>query len=298
MMYQSLEKLFQEFAFDICHSFFLYPMGYVTGLMAGRFKVPHILTVVGNDIKKYIFSPEKVALCRSGLENADRVVALSRDLVEMADSLTPVEDKTRLIYNSVEIPHEFWQPDGGQTRGDKPFKIGTAGIFKFAKGLPYLFKALARLKRSEKISLELLGEIRNSEAAFFDQLQRDLDIQDILNFQKTIPHDQVGSWLRELDLFVLPSISEGCPNIVMEAMANGLPVIATRTGAVDVLIEDGVSGIIVPWGDSDSIEKAVREIIKKPDRAVSLGQNGRERMREFSPQKEFQDWQTLYKELI
>ena len=59
----------------------------MTGMLARRVGVPSVLTVVGNDIKKYIFSPEKVGACRSGLENADRVVALSRDLVEMAHAL-------------------------------------------------------------------------------------------------------------------------------------------------------------------------------------------------------------------
>ncbi len=89
MMYQSLEMLYRAEKFDLFHSFFLYPVGYVTGLLARRMKVPSVATIVGNDVKKYIFSPEKTAVCRSGLENADRIVALSRDLMEMADALSP-----------------------------------------------------------------------------------------------------------------------------------------------------------------------------------------------------------------
>ncbi|MDO9111305.1 MAG: glycosyltransferase, partial [Desulfatirhabdiaceae bacterium] len=77
MMYQSLELLHEQECFDLFHSFFLYPTGYITGLLARRMQVPSILTLVGNDVKKYIFCPEMAAFCRSGLENADRVAALS-----------------------------------------------------------------------------------------------------------------------------------------------------------------------------------------------------------------------------
>ncbi len=84
MMYQSLEMLHRDEHFDLFLSFFLYPVGYVTGLLARRMHVPSVLTVVGNDVKKYPFSPEKVGLCRSGLENADRLVALSHELMDMA----------------------------------------------------------------------------------------------------------------------------------------------------------------------------------------------------------------------
>ena len=104
MMYQSLEMLHAREQFDLFHSFFLYPVGYVAGLVSQRFRIPSIVTVVGNDIKRYTFSPEKAATCRIGLENADRVVGLSRDLVEMADAIVRIEEKSRIIYNSVNVP--------------------------------------------------------------------------------------------------------------------------------------------------------------------------------------------------
>ncbi|MBM3299349.1 MAG: glycosyltransferase, partial [Deltaproteobacteria bacterium] len=108
MMYQSLEKLHSDVGFDLFHSFFLYPVGYVTAMLARAVSVPNIVTIVGNDIKRYVFSPEKVAVCRSGLENADQVVGLSRDLVNMANALTLIAHKSRVVYNSVEIPEQVW----------------------------------------------------------------------------------------------------------------------------------------------------------------------------------------------
>lgn len=117
----------------LLHLFFLYPIGYITGLLARRMYLPAIATLVGGDAKRYLFSPEKVAVCRSGLENADRILALSHDLVAFGDDLTPIAHKSRVIHNAVAIPSEGWQPKRERAG---PFVIGAAGIFKYAKGLP------------------------------------------------------------------------------------------------------------------------------------------------------------------
>jgi L-malate glycosyltransferase len=295
MMYQSLEMLHRAEGFDFFHSFFLWPVGYVTGMLARRVSVPSVLTVVGNDIKKYIFSPEKVGACRSGLENANRLVALSQDLVEMAHALTPVEDKARIIYNSVDIPDQVWSHERSD---DQPFRIGCAGIFKYAKGLPYIFKAVAGLKKRYRLELELLGELRESEREVYRQMLDRTGIENILSFTEAIPHEDVPRWLRSLDVFVLPSVTEGCPNILMEAMASGMPTIATRTGSMETLVEDRVTGLLVPWGDSKALAGALEEIIENPEAAKSLGAAARHKMKQFSSTRERDAWETLYREII
>jgi L-malate glycosyltransferase len=291
MMYQSLEIIHQEEKFDCFHSFFLYPVGYVTGLLAKRYKTPCIATIVGNDVKKYIFSPEKTAVCRSGLENADLVVGLSRDLIEMADALSPVRQKSKVIYNSVEIPEQEWidRSDG------ESFRVGCAAIFKYAKGLPYLFKAVALMRSRARLVLELCGELRKSEKPVYKHMLAETGIEDLVVLREPLPHDEITEWLLSLDVFVLPSVSEGCPNILMEALACGAPCIATRTGANEELIEDRVSGLIVPWGDSAALAGALGELIGNDDLRQRLGSAGRLRMRRFSPEKERQDWEGVYK---
>lgn len=295
MMYQSLEMLHAVHGFDLFHSFFLYPMGYVSGLFANRIGVPSVVTIVGNDVKKYLFSPEKTAVCRSGLENADRVAGLSRDLVEMANALTPIRDKSTIVYNSVDIPDEEWN---GNTETDDGVRIGCAGIFKYAKGLPYLFKAVASLGSHRKVTLELRGTVRPSEQCVFDHAMNRTGVKDRTRLLEPVAPDRISEWLRSLDLFVLPSLTEGCPNILMEAMASGLPCIATATGAVEDLIEDGVSGRVVPWGDSRSLAEALRELLEDPDRARSLGRAARMRMQRFSRKREFLAWQDVYRGMI
>lgn len=290
MMYQSLEMLHREFDFDLFISFFLYPIGYVTGLIARRFAKPSIVCLVGNDVKKYVFSPEKVAVCRSGLENAGRVVGLSTDLVDMANALTAVREKSVVIYNSVDIPAEYRQPPESP---DRIPVIGCGGIFKYAKGLPYLFKAVADVSKRYDVRLSLVGEIRAAEKPVFDEMLARTGIRGLTDFTGALPPDRVGDWLRSLDVFVLPSLSEGCPNILMEAMAGAVPCIASRTGAVEDLIEDGVSGVIVPPGNSAAIAAALERTIAHSDEADAMGAAARDRMRLFSPGRERAAWASV-----
>jgi L-malate glycosyltransferase len=294
MMYQSLELLHNAESFDLFHSFFLYPLGYITGIFARKACRPSLVTIVGNDIKKYIFSPEKVAMCKNGLEQADRVAALSQDLIDTAHALAQVKEKGRVIYNSVEIPSVSWASHDK----NKAFRIGCAGIFKYAKGLPYLFKAIAQLRQQHDLVLELTGTLRASEEYAYKTMLQKTGIEDILLFRPALPRGKMTEWLLNLDAFILPSVSEGCPNILMEAMAAGLPCVATRVGAVEDLMEDEKSGFVVPWGNSHAIADALERIITLSDKGLSMGTAARECMKEFSKERERKCWEQLYSELL
>jgi glycosyltransferase involved in cell wall biosynthesis len=295
MMYQSLEMLHNDVGFDLYVSFFLYPVGFVTGLLARRMKIPSVVTLVGNDVKRYIFSPEKVGVCRSGLENADRVVTLSHDLMDMADALAPIADKTDIIYNSVEIPEQRWirERDPGE-----PFLIGCAGIFKYAKGLPYLFKAVEEIRSLGPLRLELVGKVRDSEQEIYEYMVSKTGLQDVLVQRSRMDHKGILEWLRNLDVFVLPSVTEGCPNILMEALATGVPSIATRTGAAEDLITHGRSGLVVPWGNAKALASAIAYVMQDQRTAKSFGRDARKKMAEFSAETERQAWEQVYRNLL
>jgi glycosyltransferase involved in cell wall biosynthesis len=297
MMYQSLEMLHELEEFDLFHSFFLYPVGFVTGLLAKRIKAPHVAALVGNDIKRYIFSPEKVGVCRSGLENADRVAGLSADLIEMADALSPVRNRSRVIHNSVEIPASQWRRHF--RKGQASYIIGCAGIFKYAKGLPYLFKAVGELlAEGENVILELAGVLRESEKDVYHSMIERTGIEGRVRFHDPIAHSEMPRWMMSLDCFVLPSVTEGCPNILMEAMAAGLPCVATRTGANEVLIEDAKSGLLVPWGSSQALSAALKKILAEPGDAAPMGKAARKRMGNFSARREREQWESIYREVL
>src|SRR5262249_41673946 len=90
--------------------------------------------------------------------------------------------------------------------------------------------------------------------------------------------DDVPALLREADMLVLTSDDEGVPNVVLEAMAAGLPVVATPAGDTPDIVEDGVTGLIVPIGDASAIADRIVALSASPQRCRQLGQAGRERV--------------------
>jgi len=101
------------------------------------------------------------------------------------------------------------------------------------------------------------------------------------------------------DIFVLTSIREGLPNVIMEAMVSGLPVVAYAVGGVGELIEDGVSGRLVPYSDEEALFEAVHDLLQDNGRARTLGRAARRRMLEhFSLEKIVAETAALYEEIL
>jgi glycosyltransferase involved in cell wall biosynthesis len=150
----------------------------------------------------------------------------------------------------------------------------------------------------ERVELELLGELRPGEEKVLAEVSNRCGLGRAPVIKGPVPHEMITSWLLTLDCFVMPSVSEGCPNILMEALAAGLPCVATRTGAAEDLILDGVSGRLTDWGDSGALSEAVREIMENPEKALSMGRAARSRMELFSAQRERDAWKDLYTGLL
>lgn len=295
MMHQSLDLLHREHGFALLHAFFLFPVGYAAVLLARRTGIPCLVTMVGDDLNRFMFSPAKVAPLIYTLQNADRVASLSRQLVEAAQALTPLGDRARVIHNSVALPEAAQRP---APRDGRPFRVGCAGFFKYSKGLPYLLTAVARLARDRPVRLELMGGFKRGQRAQLDHWTRQTGIADSLRLVEPVEHAGVPAWLGGLDAFALPSVSEGCPNILMEAMACGLPCVAARVGACPELVEHGVSGLLVPWADSAALAEALARLIDDPAAAAAMGARARLAMERFSPESEALAWRALYGELL
>jgi glycosyltransferase involved in cell wall biosynthesis len=105
----------------------------------------------------------------------------------------------------------------------------------------------------------------------------------------------VPELLSELDIFVLPSTSEGFPLVALEAMAAGRPSVLTRCGGPQEVVDDGVTGYLVPPRDSAALANKICELLNNPERAVTFARNARTKVESsFTIEKMIHDYEALY----
>jgi len=160
--------------------------------------------------------------------------------------------------------------------------VGTVGNLNWMKGHEFLVRAAAVVCRERPdIVFRILGAQTPSNAAYYQrsvvQEARQLGLLEGNRLRIVEPGDQVAELLPAFDLFVLTSRLEGVPTAVLEAMSCGLPVVVTDVGAVRELVEDGITGYIVPPLDPEAIARAILRLARAPDLRGAMGEVARRR---------------------
>lgn len=215
-----------------------------------------------------------------------RYIPLSQDLERwLIDTVGVPPAKVSQLYNGVDterfspvaVPDERVGNDAFFT--EDSIVIGTAGRLMAVKDQPTLVRAFIRLlallpEQRDRLRLLLVGE--GPLRAQCETLIRaaGIDAQCWLSGAR----DDVSALMRRMDLFVLPSLAEGISNTILEAMASGLPVVATQVGGNAELVVAGETGALVPPDDPETMAKALAEYVKMPARMQSHGSAGRSRV--------------------
>ena len=125
------------------------------------------------------------------------------------------------------------------------------------------------------------------------------DIKKKVTITGRVPHIEMLTWLREMDIFALPSLHEGSPNVVLEAMGAKVPVVATTVGGVPETIIDGVDGILVPPNDPKFLAKKILDICGNRALKNALTEAGWKKvMSVLSPEQETRHWMGIYQTAI
>jgi glycosyltransferase involved in cell wall biosynthesis len=222
----------------------------------------------------------------------DIVVAVSRDAAAVAREVEGVpEAKLRVIYNGVDTAaFARVEPDCRASRAVCVARLNPV------KDIPTLIAA-ARIMadRLPGFRLEVIGDgpdrSRVEAAVVAHQLT---DCVRLPGFRDDIPGVLAGA-----SLFVLPSLTEGVSLTLLEAMAAGLPVVATAVGGNPEVVMDGVTGTLVPPGSPERLAEAIMAMFADPDRAQAMGEAGRARVREvFSLEAMATGYDRAYRELL
>ncbi|XXY50352.1 glycosyltransferase family 4 protein [Sorangium sp. So ce269] len=259
---------------DVIVGAFAYPDGFAAVCLGRLLGVPAVIKCHGSDIDVI---PRDRRLRRPlswGLTRAARVVAVSRKLADSVEALGVPRDRIDLIMNGVDA--KLFQPrDRAQARaalGRSP----SSRLFVFVghlnrdKGVLDLVQAFERLARVHPdIELTLVGSGAEEQAcrAAAARLGGRLTVTGYL------PHDQVSLWLGACDALVLPSLHEGTPNVVLEALASGRRVVATNVGGIPDILHSPELGELVPPGNKDALAEALLRAARHeydPARIVEL----------------------------
>jgi glycosyltransferase involved in cell wall biosynthesis len=294
-MFQALDQLTRRHHYAVLHGFFLYPAGFIAGLVGRLHGAKVIASIRGNDVGKYAFDPLRQGFVRSALENADAVTSVATSLLELADrALIPLAGRGRTILNSID-PSRL----APRERPDLPLAglvIGSSGLFRYKKGLVHLFKALESIDGGLDYTLLMAGDGFGQEDR--DVLARELDRHGLAARTRVtgrIEPERMGDYLRLFDIMVFPSLfSEGCPISMLEAMALGRPIVASRVAAIPEILRHGENGLLVEPGSSNEIADAIRLLAGDPGLRRTLGDGARATAQVMTPEREALQWSEVY----
>jgi glycosyltransferase involved in cell wall biosynthesis len=233
---------------------------------------------------------------------ADAVVVVCDFMGNMLQEVKFPAQKITRIYNGIPIEH-YEVPSDGRLRRElglsKETKIvGTVANLRQTKGYEFLVQAAGKvLSTSPDTQFVAVGDINQEIAKPLFEAVRQLGIQGrfhFLGFRKDIPE-----LLNELDIFVLASVSEGFPLVALEAMAASRPMIVTRSGGPQEIIDDGSNGLLVPPGDATALADKICELLRDPGRAAELACAARAKVGSaFSIEKMISSYERLYDRLL
>lgn len=249
---------------DILQSYWLYPDGFAAVRVGQKLGIPVVLVAIGSDLNRI---PDLVTkhFTRKALSQATHVMTMSGYLLEQAVRLGAKLDRISSHINGcdTEIFHSL---DRVQCRSQLQLDpdsqvIVYVGRLDMLKGLGELLQAAASLVR-EYPALRLVCVGDGPALSPLQAMARRLGITSNVIFAGACDSEAVARWLGACNIFSLPSYSEGSPNVIIEALNCGRPVVATKVGGIPELV-DSEAGILVPPRNSEVLAQALDAALQK-----------------------------------
>jgi glycosyltransferase involved in cell wall biosynthesis len=229
---------------------------------------------------------------------ACKVVVVCDFVRDMLKKIGFPEEKLHRIYNGIENSRFLGVPGGKLRRelncSSETVLIGMVANVRAPKGHEYFIRA-ARLIADQHPNTYFVisGDLHKTLAPPLFNLAKELGLENRLSFLGF--RQDVPDILNDIDIFVLPSTSEGFPLVVLEAMACAKPVVATRCGGTGEMVDEGRTGYMVPVADASAIASRVSELLNQPEGGASMGRAAKLRVEsEFSVQTMVANYERLY----
>jgi teichuronic acid biosynthesis glycosyltransferase TuaC len=250
-------RLRRRFDFDLIDAHFAYPDGFAAVLLGRWFRRPVCITLRGTIIP-LSRRPLGRWLCNFAIRRAQRVIAVAENLAARAQQGGVPEDRLQMIPNGIDSERfrivdrtaarrQLGLPEDGRL-------LVTIGHISPRKGFHRVIRSLPQVLAScPDLRFAIVGgrAAEEDNSAQLRSLARDLGLAARVLFAGAQPPDRVALWLGAADVFVLASDFEGCPNVVLEAMACGRPVVATKVGDIERMVP-AFAGVLCDDAEDDA----------------------------------------------
>ena len=247
--------------FDIIDAHYFYPDGVAAAFIAMKLGKPFVITARGTDINlisRYRI-PGKMIL--RAAENAQKIIAVSSALKDRLSEIGVNPEKVVVLRNGVD-PNLFMPSDREEERRNLgvsgPLLVSVGNLVE-SKGHDLVIEALANL---EGMTLIVIGE--GPERKALEDLATRLGVSDRVRFMGNLPQGELCNYYTAADALILASSREGWPNVLLEAMACGTPVVATDVGGTKEAVCSPEAGLLVRERTPESIADAVLELVSNP----------------------------------
>lgn len=265
-IFNTLRKIKKEFNPDVINVHWMYPDAYGTVLAAKLLNIPVVTHSLGCDINEFANYPSRRFFIKKALQRADFNISVSEELKLKTIELGSKANKSTAIMNGVNS--QLFYPQNAQilrNELDLPMDkrlLLFAGNFNIEKGLIVLLEAFAKVHDSfSDVQLVVVGS-GPLESQIFAAVN-ELGIQDKVLFKGRVSHDQIPRYLSAVDFLCLPSLREGCPNIVLESLSSGTPVLSSRVGAVPEMLasQSQTLGLMASPGDAHDFSRIISQAL-------------------------------------
>ena len=253
----------QGYAFDVLDAHYLYPDGVAAAILARKFDVPFVLTARGSDVNVLMRYALPRQLMLWAMREAFAVITVSAALRERLIATGVEPSHVRVLRNGVDTrvfapvaPVQARAALGVETGGNV---FAVVGNLVAEKGCDLVIRALVDIPAA---ILLIVGE--GPERARLDALARALGVADRVRFLAVRTQRDLAQVYSAADALVLASSREGWPNVLLESMACGTPVVATAVGGVPEIVTNPLAGIVVDERSTPALLRAMREIVARP----------------------------------
>jgi teichuronic acid biosynthesis glycosyltransferase TuaC len=300
-----VRRVIKSFRPEIMHAHRATPDGFMGLMLRDRFGLPLLVSLRGSDINVRPFlNKGSYRMTKKVISEADRIAAVSEALRAKAETIGSPKLEISVLYNGCDIDKFAFD---SVVRSSIRKKLGIPGqslVFIFVghiirkKGVFDLVQAFGSFNRKQLDSyLVILGDGKEKKILVREISKNEMHRKILI--VGTRRHDEIPAWLSMADILVLPSMSEGLPNVILEAMACERAVISTTVGGIPEVIEDGKSGILVAPKNHIALAEAMEKLARDRELRHKVGNAGRAIVIEkFSQDKNIRMLLRLYESML